>query len=292
MIQLAVRLQPLWSLSALASLLAERDLSPRIATLSISYVDCRGIQRGALGVGVLVFGTPVPKQGGYRLANVLLEIDSDFVLRQDIDESGWYGPGSLDIGFLQARAIEAPWLVLHGDPGLLRQGLDVAISGFPLGENAMVFGDGQQPKLRQISPLLRRGVVSSVIPAPVSHPHGFTIDIMTQGGQSGSPVFLCDEPSVVGIVSSGFDYTNWPLCEAGRFIVDHLHRFHAANNAAHALFPSTRRSAKASPQWTTPGRCLGSADSAENELTPVVTLMFAPAAFRLLQMPALPRLPR
>ena len=46
--------------------------------------------------------------------------------------------------------------------------------------------------------------------APVScpYPHGFTIDVMAQGGASGSPIFLPDRPLAVGILHAGFEGTN------------------------------------------------------------------------------------
>src|SRR5471030_2518616 len=78
--------------------------------------------------------------------------------------------------------------------------MDVATAGFPLGDLPMtMFGN----KINQLMPLLRRGVVSSVFPfTGVPQPHGFTIDIMQQGGSSGSPIFRCDAPVVVGMMSA------------------------------------------------------------------------------------------
>jgi hypothetical protein len=58
-------------------------------------------------------------------------------------------------------------------------------------------------KLNQISPFIRRGIVSSVYPCPVANPHGFTIDIMQQGGSSGSPIFGPDNKRVVGMMFGG-----------------------------------------------------------------------------------------
>jgi hypothetical protein len=62
--------------------------------------------------------------------------------------------------------------------------------------------------INSITPLLRHGIVSSVFPFPCPTPHGFTTDIMTQGGESGSPIFLPDRPVVVGLLHAGFDNTN------------------------------------------------------------------------------------
>jgi hypothetical protein len=53
-----------------------------------------------------------------------------------------------------------------------------------------------------MTPFLREGIVSSVFPFPTAKPHGFTIDIMQQGGSSGSPIFPCGENTVIGMMSS------------------------------------------------------------------------------------------
>jgi hypothetical protein len=58
-------------------------------------------------------------------------------------------------------------------------------------------------KLNQVSPFIRRGIVSSVLPFPTCHPHGFSIDIMQQGGSSGSPIFNARTAEVVGMMYGG-----------------------------------------------------------------------------------------
>jgi len=50
--------------------------------------------------------------------------------------------------------------------------------------------------------MLRKGIISSVFPFASPFPHGFTIDAMVQPGASGSPIFLEDQPIVVGMVES------------------------------------------------------------------------------------------
>ena len=40
------------------------------------------------------------------------------------------------------------------------------------------------------------------------YPHGFTIDTMSQGGESGSPIFLSHAPKAIGILHAGFDFAN------------------------------------------------------------------------------------
>src|SRR5262249_9730177 len=43
-------------------------------------------------------------------------------------------------------------------------------------------------------------IVSAALPFPDVHPHGYLINIMVQGGASGSPVFLLDTGNVIGAI--------------------------------------------------------------------------------------------
>lgn len=67
-------------------------------------------------------------------------------------------------------------------------------------------------KLNQVSPFFRHGVVSSVFPCPTALPHGLTIDIMQQGGSSGSPILRVSDGKVVGMMSSGV--VEWRLAQS------------------------------------------------------------------------------
>jgi S1-C subfamily serine protease len=62
--------------------------------------------------------------------------------------------------------------------------------------------------MNQFVPFLRKGIISSVFPFPGPSPHGFTIDVMTQGGESGSPIFRCEDGLVIGVLYAGVDATN------------------------------------------------------------------------------------
>src|SRR5205085_639410 len=63
----------------------------------------------------------------------------------------------------------------------------------------------------QMTPILRQGIIASVFPFPCPTPHGFTIDVMTLGGESGSPIFRKDRPEVIGLLHAGFENTNITL---------------------------------------------------------------------------------
>lgn len=77
--------------------------------------------------------------------------------------------------------------------------MEIATIGYPMG-NLPLTALG---KLNQVSPFIRRGIVSSLFPFPTALPHGFTMDIMQQGGSSGSPVLRTADGIVVGMMSSG-----------------------------------------------------------------------------------------
>jgi hypothetical protein len=90
-------------------------------------------------------------------------------------------------------------------------GMAIATAGFPLGSNPLlVYGN-----VNQLTPTLRHGIVSGVFPFDVPYAHGFTIDVMSQGGASGSPVFDPESGDVLGVIHAGFPGTNISLVVPG-----------------------------------------------------------------------------
>jgi len=63
--------------------------------------------------------------------------------------------------------------------------------------------------LHQLSPTLQTGIVSAVHPFPCTTPHGFTINVMAQGGASGSPVFNQNSGEVLGTVHAGIEESHF-----------------------------------------------------------------------------------
>jgi hypothetical protein len=110
----------------------------------------------------------------------------------------WYGETVPDIGFAQLMLKDLPALKLATDDFYVRIGMPVATVGFPMGDVPLTVME----RLNQMTPFLRRGIVSSIFPFPIAQPHGFTIDIIQQGGSSASPIFYVDKPEVVGMMSS------------------------------------------------------------------------------------------
>ncbi|WP_231714638.1 S1 family peptidase [Desulfonema ishimotonii] len=89
------------------------------------------------------------------------------------------------------------------DTETLTEGLDVATAGFPMGSRALEGPDG----LYQLCPTLQRGIISAVLPFPGRRPKAFSVQIMTHGGASGSPVFLPDSGRVVGVLYAALSDT-------------------------------------------------------------------------------------
>ncbi len=111
----------------------------------------------------------------------------------------WYGPKVPDIGMVQLAVKETPFLRLNTDDFAIEAGMTVSTIGYPLGTLPLTLHE----KVSQVSPFIRLGIVSSVYPCPVPNPHGFTIDIIQQGGSSGSPIFGPDNERVVGVMWGG-----------------------------------------------------------------------------------------
>jgi len=112
----------------------------------------------------------------------------------------YYGPISPDIALVRVKAQDLPVLEI-GDQ-LIEEGMDVATSGFPMGTE-MLTAPGW---LHQIAPTLQKGIVSAVMPFECEEPHTFAVNMMVQGGASGSPVFDPETGKVLGLIYAGVNH--------------------------------------------------------------------------------------
>jgi S1-C subfamily serine protease len=144
------------------------------------------------------------KDGRHYMGTLFTSIVGYNLIQSFVPEGPFYGERLPDFGFVQLRARDLPVLPLADEANLLRVGVEIATAGFPLGTDALTPFEG----ISQLTPFLRHGIISSVLPFPCPYPHGFTIDIMSQGGASGSPIFLRNEPKAVGILHAGFSGAN------------------------------------------------------------------------------------
>lgn len=155
----------------------------------------------------LVYGGVHEENGGHALKAAPVDIVQYQMVGSFRTEKEWYGDPLPDVAFLQLKVRDLSPLALATEYWSWEIGTPIATAGFPIGTQALViYGN-----VNQVTPILRQGVIASVFPFPCPTPHGFTIDIMTLGGESGSPIFRQDRPEVVGLLHAGFDNTNITL---------------------------------------------------------------------------------
>lgn len=111
----------------------------------------------------------------------------------------YYGPKEgPDIAFVHVKA-KGLNAVTIDDKTVIEEGTEIATAGFPMGTDALTAPGW----LHQLTPTLQKGIVSAVLPFVSASPHAYSINIMTQGGASGSPVFLPETGAVIGALYAG-----------------------------------------------------------------------------------------
>lgn len=153
-------------------------------------------ETGELGLAALMF-LPGTEDGSWQM--LMVDVKDWCVLGEFQSSDRWFGNNVPDLGFVQLGVREVPFLQLASEDFYVKVGMEIATIGFPMGTLPLT----ALGNLNQITPFLRHGIISSVYPFPTANPHGFTIDIMQQGGSSGSPIFRAADGSVVGMMSSG-----------------------------------------------------------------------------------------
>ncbi|TET75426.1 MAG: serine protease [Candidatus Aminicenantes bacterium] len=134
------------------------------------------------------------------MLEIPLQVTGAFRIAQFNPEPAYYGPKIPDIAFVHVKVKGLPALDLDVSTPL-EEGLQVATAGFPMGTEALTAPGW----LHQLTPTLQRGIISAVLPFSCSSPHAFTINVMTQGGASGSPVFLPNTGRVIGVLYAGLN---------------------------------------------------------------------------------------
>lgn len=139
------------------------------------------------------------------LVEVHLEILRTYEIGKfEPDDKYYYGPKEgPDLAIVQLKVKNLPKVDVDHQT-IIEEGMQVATAGYTMGTDLLT-APGQ---LSQIGPTLQNGIISSVHPFFGSRPHWYTVNIMTQGGASGSPVFLCDTGKVIGFISHGINDFN------------------------------------------------------------------------------------
>jgi hypothetical protein len=205
----------------------------------------------------LLFFVEEDKRGCQML---VIDVQSWGAIDSFTSSSDWYGQNVPDIGFVQLKVRDTPSLELAAEEFYVRPGMDIATVGYPLGSVPLTL----HGKLSQVGPFIRRGIVSSVYPFTTPKPHGFTIDIMQQGGSSGSPIFAADCPKAIGMMWGGVTEpriaqsesatlmytlnTNISLAESAHIIQDALDHVRRTGTPDTSKYPTLQELRKAHPR--------------------------------------------
>jgi S1-C subfamily serine protease len=152
---------------------------------------------------VMLFPEPVSRGVQTQFGVILRSILAINSIESFESSGPYFGQAKPDFGFVQIDVQGLPVVEICGEPNSIEVGLDIATLGFPMGEESLTPYDQTKPS--QISAFARRGIVSSVLPCACADPHGFSIDVLSEEGASGSPIFRTDDPRAIGILHAGFD---------------------------------------------------------------------------------------
>jgi hypothetical protein len=163
------------------------------------YLDPNGPDDEDWPINAVVF-FEIPGKG---MAQLEMSVLGAFTINKFEVPGTYFGPSIPDIGFLHVNMRGLPCLAVSDSLDAVVPGSRIATAGFPMG-TACLAAPGY---IHQLTPTLQEGIVSAVLPFPCSHPHALMLNMMSQGGASGSPIFLQHEPAVVGILYAGLEET-------------------------------------------------------------------------------------
>jgi S1-C subfamily serine protease len=118
-----------------------------------------------------------------------------------------------DLGIIRVDVNGLPTVKI-ADAFTLEEGDIVASCGFPMGTDVL-----QAPGwIHQIAPTLQTGIISAILPMVCDKPHAIMIDILTEGGASGSPIFDPNTGDVIAMLFGGINAPNYTQCQNGEVI--------------------------------------------------------------------------
>jgi len=142
----------------------------------------------------------IPEKG---LATISLEVIGVFGITKMETGDAYYGPLKPDFAFVHVKMKGLPKANIKYDLKEIKEGQEIATAGFPMGtETLMAPG-----YLHQLTPTLQKGIISAVLPFECELPHAIMINVMVQGGASGSPVFLPNTGDVIGVLYASLEET-------------------------------------------------------------------------------------
>ncbi len=143
----------------------------------------------------------IPEKG---MASAYLEVEGVGTLeREQPIEGHYYGPDIPDVGFIFVKVRGLPFLEVE-ETIELKEGDEIYVAGFPMGTRTL-----RAPGwIHQINPVLQRGILSAMQPFPCDKPHGYLVDVVAQGGSSGSPIFNPKTGKVAALLYGGIPERN------------------------------------------------------------------------------------
>ncbi|NPU64588.1 trypsin-like peptidase domain-containing protein [Bradyrhizobium sp. 83012] len=133
------------------------------------------------------------------MVNVTFDIVGYAVIKTFGPQQVYYGPEKPDLAFVQLNVTGLLPVKLRPHGAMYEEGEAIATAGFPMGTDHLRVPGW----IHQLSPTLQTGTLSAVHPFPCATPHGFTINVMAQGGASGSPIFNVQTGEVLGALYAG-----------------------------------------------------------------------------------------
>ena len=140
----------------------------------------------------------IPEKG---LATVSLEVLGVFGISHMKHGENYYGPPKPDVAFVHVKMRNLSKANVKYDLKEIKEGRDVATAGFPMGTETLT----APGYLHQLTPTLQKGIISAVLPFQCETPHALMINVMVQGGASGSPVFLPESGDVIGVLYASLE---------------------------------------------------------------------------------------
>ena len=137
------------------------------------------------------------------LAIINLDVIGVFGVQNIKHDKNYMGSKKPDIAFAHVKMKNLPSVKIKYDLNHIKEGREIATAGFPMGTDTLT----APGYLHQLSPTLQNGIISAVLPFPCKHPHSLMINIMAQGGASGSPVFLPETADIIGVLYAGLEET-------------------------------------------------------------------------------------
>jgi S1-C subfamily serine protease len=146
-------------------------------------------------VGIILFDVR-----GNEIRYPSLEILGATKIKSHIPQDNFWDREPPDISLVNVNLKGLPYCKISDNSELIKEGLDVATAGFPMGTLGLT--DSINGPVSQLTPVLQKGVISAIKPWAVANPLSFTINVLIQGGASGSPVFEIETGEVIGVLAA------------------------------------------------------------------------------------------